>query len=207
VKIIVIDDHPVARRGLQTLAEHAFANAATTQVASGKEALAHVSADPPDLIVLDLRMPGEKAPCLCAELLTRAPSARLVVFTAYGKLEEIRDCLAAGAHGCLLKDASETNIENALARIAAGDTVIDPRIAKGLAVEYSRALRGEAVQLTAREREVLKLLAEGLSNRAIADRLVLAESTVKGHVATLRQKLQATSRLHAVVEADRRGLL
>ncbi|MFN8132184.1 MAG: response regulator transcription factor [Solirubrobacteraceae bacterium] len=207
MKILVIDDHPVARRGLQALAEHAFSDTVATQVATGKEALAQATADPPDLIVLDLRMPGENAPFLCAELLSRAPSARLVVFTAYGKLEEIRDCLAAGAHGCMLKDASESNIEKALVTIMAGGTVIDPRIARGLAVEYSRTLRGESVQLTAREREVLKLLAEGLSNRAIADRLVLAESTVKGHVATLRQKLQATSRLHAVVQADRHGLL
>ena len=207
MKILVIDDHPVARRGLQALAEQAFAATVATQVATGKHALAHATADPPDLIVLDLRMPGENAPNLCAQLLARAPSARLVVFTAYGKLEEIRACLAAGAHGCLLKDASEANIEKALVRIMAGETIIDPRIANGLAVEYSRALRGDTMQLTSREREVLKLLAEGLSNRAIADRLVLAESTVKGHVATLRQKLQATSRLHAVIQADRHGLL
>ena len=207
MKILVIDDHPVARRGLQALAEEAFDRPAVTTVASGRQALAQVVAEPPDLIVMDLRMPGERAPALCQELLTRAPRARLVVFTAYAELEEIRECLAAGAHGCLLKDASETNVGRALARIMAGDTIIEPRIAKGLAVAYSRALRGDAVQLTQRERDVLRLLAEGMSNKSIADRLVLAESTVKGHVATLRQKLGASSRLHAVVQADRHGLL
>ncbi|MCW3000398.1 MAG: hypothetical protein JWN65_3947 [Solirubrobacterales bacterium] len=207
MKILIIDDHPVARRGLQALAEQAFEGTVVTSVATGRHALAQVEADPPGLIVLDLRMPGENAASLCRELLARAPGARLVVFTAYGELDEIRECLAAGAHGCLLKDASETNVGKALARIMAGHTIIDPRIAKGLALEYSRALRGDTVQLTERERDVLKLLAEGLSNRAIADRLYLAESTIKGHVAALRHKLGATSRLHAVVEADRHGLL
>jgi DNA-binding NarL/FixJ family response regulator len=207
MKILVIDDHPVARRGLQALAEEAFQRTVVTPVSTGRQALAHAAEDPPDLIVLDLRMPGENAASLCQELLARAPAARLVVFTAYPELEEIRECLAAGAHGCLLKDASEPNVGRALMRIMAGDTIIEPRIAKGLAVAYTRALRGDGVQLTTREREVLKLLAEGLSNRAIAGKLILAESTVKGHVATLRQKLGASSRLHAVVQADRHGLL
>jgi DNA-binding NarL/FixJ family response regulator len=207
MKILVVDDHPVSRRGLRALAEEAFEHPAVTCVASGRQALAHVVEDPPDLIVLDLRMPGEHAPPLCQELLHRAPRARLVVFTAYAELEEIRECLAAGAHGCLLKDASETNVGRALQRIMEGHTIIEPRIAKGLAVAYSRVLRGDTVQLTARERDVLRLLAEGLSNKAIAARLVLAESTVKGHVSTLRTKLGATSRLHAVVQADRHGLL
>jgi DNA-binding NarL/FixJ family response regulator len=207
MRILVIDDHPVARRGLQALAEEAFADTVVTPVASGRQALAHVVDEPPDLIVCDLRLPGEDAASLCRELLARAPEARFVVFTAYGELDEIRECLAAGAHGCLLKDASETNVGKVLVRIMAGDTIIEPRIAKGLAMAYSRELRGDTVQLTAREQEVLKLLAEGLSNKAIAEALFLAESTIKGHVAALRQKLAATSRLHAVVQADRHGLL
>ncbi|MDX6585147.1 MAG: two-component system, NarL family, response regulator LiaR [Solirubrobacterales bacterium] len=207
MRILVIDDHPVARRGLQALAEEAFADTIVTSVASGRQALTHVADDPPDLIVCDLRLPGEDAAVLCRELLTRVPEARFVIFTAYGELDEIRECLAAGAHGCLLKDASETNVGKVLVRIMAGDTIIEPRIAKGLAMAYSRELRGDTVQLTGREQEVLKLLAEGLSNKAIAEALFLAESTIKGHVAALRQKLEATSRLHAVVQADRQGLL
>jgi len=207
MRILVIDDHPVARRGLQALAEEAFDGPTVASVATGREALAHATAEQPDLVVLDLRLPEVHAPSLCQELLVRAPRARLVVFTAYPELEEIRACLAAGAQGCLLKDTSETNVSRALERIMAGATIIEPRIAKGLAVAYSRVLRGDAARLTPREHEVLRLLAEGLSNRAIAARLVLAESTVKGHVATLRQKLGATSRLHAVVQADRQGLL
>ena len=89
----------------------------------------------------------------------------------------------------------------------AGETIIDPRIANRLALEYSLALRADARRLTTRERDVLRLLAEGLSNRAISAKMFLAESTVKGHVVALRKKLGATSRLHAVIEADRLGLL
>jgi two-component system nitrate/nitrite response regulator NarL len=207
MRVLIVDDHPVARRGLQALVQQAFAAADVIPVANGRQAMARAQEQAPDLIVLDLRIPGDDAPELCRELLACAPRSRLVIFTAYDDSEEIRQCLAAGAHGCLLKDASETNVERALHRLMDGETIIDPRIASRLAVAYSRALNGDAVSLTPREREVLRLLAEGLSNRAIAERLYLAESTVKGHVATLRSKLGATSRLHAVIQADRSGLL
>lgn len=206
-KVLIVDDHPVARRGLQALTEQALEVTGLAEAANGASAVSLAEAMEPDLIVLDLRIPEENAAAICKQLLRRAPRARVVVFTAFDDREEIRECLAAGAHGCLLKDTSEADVGDSLQRILAGETVIDPRIAERMALEYTRMLRGETVQLTPREREVLRLLAEGLSNRAIAERLSLAESTVKGYVATLRQKLGAASRLQAVVQADRAGLL
>lgn len=206
-KVLIVDDHPVARRGLQALAEQAIEVSVLAEAADGTKALSLAETMAPDLIVLDLRIPGEDPAVLCTQLLRRAPLARLVVLTAFDDRREIGECLAAGAHGCLLKDASEAGIGESLRRIMAGETVIDPRIAERLAQEYTQVLRGEKVRLTSREREVLRLLAEGLSNRAIAEMLNLAESTVKGHVAALLQKLSASSRLQAVVQADRAGLL
>lgn len=206
-KVLIVDDHPVARRGLQALLEQAMDVTGHAEAADGTRALSLAGTMAPDLIVLDLRMPGEDPALLCKQLLERAPQARLVVFTAFDDREAIKGCLATGANGCLLKDASEADIGESLRRIMAGETVIDPRIAERMALEYARVLRGDAVLLTPREREVLRLLAEGLSNRAIAETLSLAESTAKGYVATLLQKLGADSRLQAVVQADRAGLL
>lgn len=207
MKILIVDDHPVARRGMQALISDAFGGAQVIPAANGRQALEHAAQSPPDLVVLDLRIPGDSAPTNCRGLLERAPRARIVILTAFDDSEELRLCLAAGAHGCLLKDTAEANVERVLKRIMAGETIIDSRIANRLALEYSLALRSDAKRLTTRERDVLKLLAEGLSNRAISGKMFLAESTVKGHVAALRKKLGATSRLHAVIEADRLGLL
>lgn len=206
-RVLIVDDHPVARRGLQTLIQQALEATAITEAADGTGALDQVEAMEPDLIILDLRIPGENPARLCAQLLRRAPRARLVVFTAFDDRQEIRECLAAGAQGAVLKDASEADIGESLRRIMNGETVIDPRIAERIALEYTQVLRGERIHLTPREREVLQLLAEGLSNRAIAETLSLAESTVKGHVATLLEKLGAESRLQAVVQAERSGIL
>ena len=207
MNILIVDDHPVARRGLQSLLADAFPEAQVVPLSNGRQALAYSGQNPPDLVVLDLRIPGDSAPAVCGALLERAPHAHVVILTAYDDSEELRLCLAAGAHGCLLKDTAEANFEKVLRRIVAGEVVIDPRIASRLALEYSRALRGDVAQLSGRERDVLRLLAVGLSNRAISERLFLAESTVKGHVAALRKKLGATSRLHAVIEANRLGLI
>lgn len=207
MKILIVDDHPVARRGMQALIGDAFGDAQVIPAANGRQALEHAVRSPPDLVVLDLRIPGDSAPTNCRGLLERAPRARIVILTAFDDTDELRLCLAAGAHGCLLKDTAEANVERVLKRIMAGETIIDPRIANRLALEYSLALRADARRLTTRERDVLRLLAEGLSNRAISAKMFLAESTVKGHVVALRKKLGATSRLHAVIEADRLGLL
>lgn len=205
--VLIVDDHPVARRGLRALIEQAMEVTGLAEAADGAGAMSVATTMAPDLIVLDLRIPDEDPAVLCGQLLGCAPRARLVVFTAFDDREKIKACLAAGANGCMLKDASEADVGESLRRIMAGETVIDSRIASRMALEYTQMLRGEAVQLTPREREVLRLLAQGLSNRSIATTLNLAESTVKGYVATLLQKLGADSRLQAVVQADRAGLL
>jgi DNA-binding NarL/FixJ family response regulator len=148
------------------------------------------------------------APQVCHRLRGLLPDARIVLVTAFDRTGEIRDCLAAGADGCLLKDTSEVDMTAALRTVLDGGCVIDPRIAfrlvRHVADEPDRA---PAVRLTARERDVLDLLAEGCSNRAIARRLRLSEATVKGHVGAILEKLHASSRLEAIVRASDAGLL
>jgi two-component system nitrate/nitrite response regulator NarL len=207
VRLLIVDDHSVARRGLQTLAEAAFDVSAVAHADTEEGALESAEEVRPDLIVLDLRVPGVNPARLCGLLQARLPDAKVVLFTAFEDLQAISACIAAGARGCVLKDAADVNVGDTLRRILAGEIVFDPRIADDIAREYTASLQGERPELTKRELEVLALLADGLSNRAIAGRLHLAESTVKGYVATLLEKLGVESRLQAVVRAHRDGLL
>jgi two-component system, NarL family, nitrate/nitrite response regulator NarL len=206
VRLLIIDDHSVARRGLQTLAEGALDITAVAHAGNEQEALAALNDLPTDLIALDLRIPGVDPARLCEQLHARCPEAKIVVFTAFEDLASIRACIAAGARGCVLKDATDTDVGATLRRVLAGEIVFDPRIADDMARDYTASLQGNTPNLTERELEVLRLLQDGLSNRAIAARLHLAESTVKGHVAALLEKLGVESRLQAVVHAHREGL-
>lgn len=209
MKALIVDDHPIARRGLQTVLEVAFRIERVDEVDSGSKALAAAHSLRPELVLLDLRLPGTPASILCAQLRASFPKLAIVVITAFADAAEIKRCLAAGADGCLLKDAPITEMAAALRAIVRGEKHIDARIAQTLAVDMVSVLRGEAsvAHLTPREREVLELLAEGCSNRMIAERLVLAETTVKGYIASLLDKLDASSRLQAVVRAHEAGLI
>ncbi|MEA2284440.1 MAG: two-component system, NarL family, response regulator DevR [Solirubrobacteraceae bacterium] len=209
-KALIVDDHPIARAGLRMLLESALQYEEIAEVDDAAKALDIAAALRPDLALLDLRVPGPlPISVLCSRLREMLPKTRVVIVTAFGEPAPIKACLASGAHGCLLKDTSEIDLADALRRIAGGDNVLDPRIAQSLAEDLVGELQGQAttVRLTARERDVLALLAEGCANKAIAERLALAETTVKGYVGNLLEKLGATSRLHAVVRASELGLL
>lgn len=209
MKALVLDDHAVARRGLRTILEETFELAACEAVATSAEAIQAAQSLRPDLVVLDMHVPGSlPAHELCRQLRALLPDARIVIVTAFDRTGEIRDCLAAGADGCLLKDTAEVDLAAALKGIWDGEGVLDPRIAQRLANELvGRRPSSPDSSLTGRERDVLQLIAEGCSNRAIADRLRLSEATVKGYVSSLLAKLNASSRLEALVRASDAGLL
>ena len=208
MKVLIADDHPVARRGLQMIVSEAFGEAHCAEAADAATALALAETLGPDLLLLDMHMPGGlTAPALCRMMREALPDIKIVIVTAFDSTSEIRDCLVAGADGCLLKDTSETDMAAAL-RTSVTGTALDPRIAFQLARDLTSATAPAQVpHLTGREREVLRLLAEGRSNRAIARQLGLSEATVKGHVSRLLDKLNASSRLEAVVRATDTGLI
>ena len=209
MKILIADDHPVARRGLQMIVSEAFGDAHCAEATDAATALTLAETFHPDLILLDMHMPGElDAPELCRMMREALPNIKIVIVTAFDSTGEIRDCLVAGADGCLLKDTSETDMAAALRTTVTGTPALDPRIAFQLARDLaSGPALAQAPHLTGREREVLRLLAEGRSNRAIARQLGLSEATVKGHVSRLLDKLNASSRLEAVVRATDTGLI
>ena len=210
VKVLVVDDHPLARRGVGSLLEEAFPDLELREAGTTAEAIKIATSFQPNLVVLDLRTPDPPGPAAtCAVLKERNKRGYIVILTAFAEMDLIRQCLAAGADGVLLKDAEPDDLIMRLRHLAAGTRVIDPRVAQSLAVDMVSALRGETEQvvLSPREREVLDLLAEGCSNKQIAGRLFIAETTVKGYVAALLDKLGVDSRLQAVVRAAQRGLL
>jgi len=209
MRVLIADDHLIARRGLHTILRETFGIDDCAEAADEPTTLALAAAYRPDLLLLDMHLTNQlPAPQLCHRLRALLPAARIVLVTAFDCTAEIRECLAAGADGCLLKDTSELDMTAALRTVLDGGCVIDPRIAFRLVRECAAGTEPTAVRpLTGREREVLDLLAEGCSNRAIARRLRLSEATVKGYVGAILDKLNASSRLEALVRAADAGLL
>ena len=210
MKVLVVDDHPLARRGVASLLAEAFPALELREAGTTGEAITIATGFQPNLVILDLRTPDPPGPAAtCAILKERNRRGVIVILTAFAEMDVIRRCLASGADGVLLKDAEPDDLVTRLRHLAAGTRVIDPRVAQSLAADMVSTLRGETEQvaLSPREREVLDLLAEGCSNRQIAARLFIAETTVKGHVAALLDKLDVDSRLQAVVRAAQRGML
>src|SRR5215471_4067116 len=191
------------------IVSEAFGDAQCAEATDAAAALALAETFHPDLLLLDMHMPGElDAPTLCRLMREALPDIKIVIVTAFDTSGEIRDCLTAGADGCLLKDTSETDMAAALRTATTGAPALDPRIAFQLARDLaSEPPSTRAPRLSAREKQVLGLLAEGLSNRAIARKLGLSEATVKGHVSRLLDKLNVSSRFEAVVRATDTGLI
>ncbi|WP_244371815.1 response regulator [Streptomyces griseorubiginosus] len=208
MNVLLVDDHPVARRGLRVVVTSSLGECEISEADDATTALALAHDERPEMILLDARMPGSMPPEeLCRELRELLPNVVIVIFTAFDDAAVLHACIAAGANGCLLKDTSELNVGAALRALLAGQFVLDPRIARKLAPEVIRRQALGTVKLTEREEGVLELLAHGCSNRKIAQQLCLSETTVKGYVTDLLQKLDASSRLEAVVRAYELGLV
>jgi DNA-binding NarL/FixJ family response regulator len=205
---LIVDDHPLARRGLAAIVREGLRVSEILEADAPAVALTLARARQPDLVLADMHL-ADSVPAreLVQQLRAALPRTKIVLVTAFDRVAEIRDCLQAGANGCLLKDTAELDLAAALRAMLDGQTFIDPRIAQKLALELVAAPGDGGVHLTPREREVLALLAEGCSNRVIGERLTISETTVKGYVSSLLEKLDARSRLEAVAHASKAGLL
>lgn len=207
--VLVVDDHPIARAGIRRVLEAASRRFEIAEAEDGDGALRTVRALKPALVILDLHLPTARGTSvLCREIVAASPGSRILICTAFADTDEICACLEEGARGCVLKDSDTSEVLTALMRVEAGETAIEPRVAERVAARLTRAWRPDGgPRLTSRERSVLQLLGDGLSNRRIANRLILSEHTVKGHVTSVLQKLGASSRLEAVAVAMRDGVL
>ena len=211
LKVVVADDHPVFRDGLQTtLADEADINVVAA-VADGDAAVEAVLQEKPDVVLMDLRMPGVGGIEATARIANERPETAVVVLTMSDGDDSVFAALRAGARGYLLKEADADDILRAVRAVAAGEAVFGPRIADRVIAFFSQAgLRGAAATpfpaLTDREREVLDLVARGCDNPTIARRLFLSEKTVRNHVSACLTKLQVASRAEAVAMARDAGL-
>ena len=205
IRIILVDDHAVVREGVRAVLETDADFRVVGEFGSGNEALASVAALAPDVALVDLKMPGLSAPETIAALRERVPGVRVLVFTSFGEDALIRATLDAGATGYLLKDALQHDLIAAIRSVAAGETYLAPAAQRQL-MELLRKPQASRDALTARETDVLKLIAEGLSNKQIGKRLSLTEGTVKGYVSQILAKLRLEDRTQIALYAVRHGI-
>ncbi|MFF3710127.1 response regulator [Streptomyces phaeochromogenes] len=207
ISLLVVDDHPVVRDGLRGMFESAPGFRVLGEASNGVEAVGKAAALDPDVILMDLRMPGGGGVEAIAQLTRAGARAKVLVLTTYDTDSDTLPAIEAGATGYLLKDAPRDELFTAVRAAAQGRTVLSPAVASRLvsAVRTPRAPGNEP--LSAREREVLTLVAKGTSNREIARELFISEATVKTHLTHLYTKLGVKDRAAAVATAYDRGIL
>jgi DNA-binding NarL/FixJ family response regulator len=201
IKVLIVDDHPVVRLGLRTMLESEDNISVTGMAGSGQEALQEVKKLPPDVVLMDLRMPEMEGTDAISELRRIIPDLRILVLTNYEADEYVLRALQAGAMGYLLKSTPQEEIVKAVEMVHRNMRCVPPRIAERLIETIARE------ELSQREREVLTLVAMGLTNKEIAGRLFISDKTARNHVASCLAKLNAKDRTEAVTTAIRRGLI
>lgn len=205
IRILVVDDHPVVREGLVATLEDDPEFTVVGAAGSAEDALALARAERPDVVLLDLELPGMDGLAAIPALTAAHPDARILILTAYDTDERVIGAIRSGAKGYLLKGAGLEEIARAIRTVHGGESYLEPRIAAKVLAGLTGPRRSTA--LTRREREVLKMVADGRSNKQIARALKLTERTVKFHVTTILNKLGAENRAQAVALAVQRGLL
>jgi DNA-binding NarL/FixJ family response regulator len=212
IKVLIVDDHPVFREGLQQCLEARTGVQVIAAVGSGDDMWRAIrSHGRPQIVLMDVEMPGQGGIELTQMLHERHPEVRVVMLTAFSDSERVFAALKAGAVGYLLKNSSPKEICAAVERAAAGEPMLSGEIAGRVLREFERErgeehYRTQLAGLTPREEEILKLLATGESNREIGKRLFISEQTVKNHVASIFRKLQVNDRTKAALLAVKLGL-
>ncbi|HEV2660775.1 MAG TPA: response regulator transcription factor [Ktedonobacteraceae bacterium] len=220
IRILLCEDQTLMRQGLHTILELEPGFQVVGEAADGEEAVSQYNTlralgNGPDIVLMDIQMPRMSGVQATAVLTTCDAAARVIILTTFDYEEYVFDAIKAGAMGYLLKDVPADELVATMRQVYAGEPSIQPKIASKLLLEFGRKGRSPAEtvrsfqqeELSPREIEILKLLAEGASNRKIAEKLVLAEGTVKNHVSTILSKLHTENRTQAVYLARKRNLL
>jgi DNA-binding NarL/FixJ family response regulator len=209
LRVVIADDQPLMRAGFKAVLEATGSIEVVAEVGTGEEAVRAATEHAPDVVLMDIRMPGMDG----IEATRRLPRQRVLILTTFGLDDYIIDALRAGASGFLLKDAPTDEVVAAVRAVAAGDAVLAPAVTRQLLDQVGRRLPAAVsrtsadVELTEREREVLSMLAAGMSNSEISEALWLSEATVKTHVSNLLGKLELRDRVQAVIYAYETGLI
>jgi NarL family two-component system response regulator LiaR len=209
IRVLIVDDHGVVREGLRTYLELLDDMVVIAEAGNGLEAVAQASHYQPDVVLMDLVMPEMDGIEATRQIVATNPSARIIVLTSFADDEKVFPAIRAGATGYLLKDVSPDDLANAIRAIHAGETYLHPDITRKLVDQLAspeQSLKPAPDELTPREVEVLRHLAQGMSNREIAEALTISEKTVKTHVSNILSKLHLADRTQAAIYAHRHGV-
>lgn len=212
IRVMLVDDQQLIRQGIRILLEQETDMEVTAEASNGLEALNLIRQGQPDVVLMDVQMPEMDGVECTRQLLQSHPEIGVIILTTFDDDDYIFDGLRAGARGYLLKDVSSAELAAAVRTVAEGNALIQPSISRRVISEFARLSgKGSSPELvealTPRELDVLRGLADGLSNLEIADKLVITEGTVKNHVSSLLAKLQVRDRTQAVLKAQKFNLL
>ena len=202
ITVLIVDDHEVVREGLRLSLSRAPHIRVVGEAADGNAAIDLAGRRKPKVVIMDVRMPGMDGLDATKALLDHEPNASVLIFTAYSERSLLARGLESGAKGYILKEAPHETLVRAIEKVAGGDSFIDPALMPAFLSGKDRE-----DMLTAREREILQLLADGMSNGDVAQRLFISQETVKSHVRHILAKLEADTRTHAVAIALRDAMI
>jgi len=209
-RILLVDDHEVVRLGLKSLLERHPQFEIVGEAASAREALEQVENNHPDVVVMDIRLPGTSGIEACEEITSRFPETRVLMLTSYAEDEMLFSAIRAGASGYILKQIGGEELVRALEAVARGEALLDPAVTQRVFQEVRRAVKEEEasafVHLSQQEKHVLLLVSEGRTNREIAKALFLGEGTVRNYVYSVLSKLGVSNRAEAAAYAVEHNL-
>lgn len=208
ITVVIVDDHTIVRQGLRTYLELQPDVVVVGEAANGSEAMAVVKDNLPDIVLMDLVMPVMDGVDATRAITALSPSTRVIVLTSFSEDEKVFASIKAGAQGYLMKDVLPSDLVAAIRTVNRGEAQLDPEIARKVMQEFANPQPvAPKHDLTDRELEVLRLIAQGKSNKDISEDLVLSEKTVKTHVSNILQKLHLSDRTQAAVFALRQKIV
>jgi two-component system response regulator DevR len=209
-RILIVDDHEVVRMGLRALLERYPDFEVVAEASSGKEALEKVDIHQPDIVVLDIRLPGMSGVEVCQQITTRHPESNVIMLTSYAEDEMLFAAIRAGAAGYVLKQIGGDDLVRAIESVGRGEALLDPTLTQKVFEQVRKAQREEEAsafaELTNQEMQVLRLVSEGKTNREIAEALYLGEGTVRNYVSNILSKLGVSNRAEAAAYAVQHNL-
>jgi two-component system, NarL family, response regulator DevR len=206
IRVLLVDDHEMVRSGLRTMLAADADIDVVADAATGARAVSLARELRPDVVLLDARLPDIGGPEVCRRLQAEVPETAVVMLTTFAEDDLVRRCIRAGARGYLLKDVERLDLGRSIRAVVRGEAVIDSKVASIVLAAVRQTAEADPEQpLNDRQREVLRLIAEGLSNREIAERAQLSEYTVKGYVEEILERLDARNRVQAAILATKRG--
>jgi two-component system response regulator DevR len=201
--VFLLDDHEVVRRGVRELLEAEDDMTVVGEAGTAEEALARIPATQPEVAVLDVRLPDGDGVSVCREIRSRRPDVQCLMLTSFADDEALFSAIMAGAAGYVLKQVKGTDLVDGVRRVGRGESLLDPSVTRRVLERLRTPDDDELASLTDQERRILDLIAEGHTNRQIAERMYLAEKTVKNYVSNLLAKLGMSRRTEAAVYAAR----